>query len=457
MPSVRSSRAPHFSGGEDELLTEFLREYEDLADGFGLTEEQKLYTILRYIPRTLKCLWVTRPGYQAGDWDDFRTSLEELYPDVTALSRHTKQGLDTFRELSAKSRIRDEAQVLKYYRNFLTVATPLLANHQITIGDFNAAFFKGFHPSIQGIIAERLEIVYPHHPVHEPFPVQGVLEAARRHFTPNHFYRRDKSQKVKNHDKHRSHAKRHHDTPDAFIQRTFGDSHSLRRRRSRPADPDSDSHSSSDSDSESEESSDTSSPEYETKKVRFKQSRVSRSRSKEDNDPLALVTKLQSLSVHEPSYLILYTQCQKRFPDIAQYLPKPQLHPSASASASVAYQPDPAPTQPLQQHLHRDLDFGPGTFVLVPNSGVENDLQGKAKPRYMGPMVVLRRTQDGSYRLADSELDGAMSNLRSETFRLVPYHAGSRSSIPVMCFVDRDDLGCVNVDEAPHTPVSQSR
>ena len=52
MPSARSSRAPHFSGDEDELLTEFLREYEDLADGFGLTEEQKLHTILRYIPRT---------------------------------------------------------------------------------------------------------------------------------------------------------------------------------------------------------------------------------------------------------------------------------------------------------------------------------------------------------------------------------------------------------------------
>jgi hypothetical protein len=370
MPSARSSRAPHFSGGEDDLITEFLHEYEDLADGFGLTEKQKLNTILRYIPRTLQHFWMTRPSFQAGYWDDFRTDLEELYPDVTALFRHTKQALETFRELSAKSRIRDEAQVLKYYRNFLTVATPLLANHRITIDDFNAAFFKGFHPSIQGIIAERFETVYPHHPVHEPFPVQGVLEAARRHFTSNQFYRRDKSQKVKTHIKHRSHAKRHHDTPDAFIQRICGGTHSLRRRRSQPADPDSDTHSSSDSDPESEESSDTSSPEYETKtkKVRFKQSRVSRSRRKEDNDPLALVTKLQSLSVHEPSYLVLYTQCQKRFPDIAQNLPKPQLHTATSASAFVAYQSDLAATQPLQPHLHPQLQlsappFMPGTHL----------------------------------------------------------------------------------------------
>jgi hypothetical protein len=199
-PSAWSSRVPHFSGGEDELLTEFLRKYKDLADGFGLTEEQKLDTILRYMPCTLQRLWTTLPGYQAGDWDDFRANPEELYPDITALPRHTKQDLETFRELSAKSRIRDEAQVLKYYRNFLTVAAPLLASHRITVDDFNTAFFKGFHPSIQGIIAERFEMVYPYHPVREPFHVKGVLEAARRHFASNHFYRPAKAQKGKTRD-----------------------------------------------------------------------------------------------------------------------------------------------------------------------------------------------------------------------------------------------------------------
>ena len=64
-------------------------------------------------------LWTMQPGYQAGDWDDFRNDLKDLYPDIAFLSRHTTQGLETFRELSAKSRIHSEAEVLKYYRNFL--------------------------------------------------------------------------------------------------------------------------------------------------------------------------------------------------------------------------------------------------------------------------------------------------------------------------------------------------
>ena len=93
----------------------------------------------------------------------------------------------------------------------------------------------------------------------------------------------------------------------------------------------------------------------------------------------------------------------------------------------------------------RDYNFGPGAFVLIRNSSVENDLGRKAKPRYIGPMVVLRRTKNGSYRLA--ELDGTISNLRFATFRLVPYHARSRSSISVTRLVDRDDLARVNADD----------
>jgi len=318
MPSARSSRVPHFSGSEDELITEFLRDFEDLADGCRLTPDQKVESILRYVPRTLQHLWTTLPGYQAGDWDDFHDNIEQLYPDVTALSRHMSQGLETFRELSAKSRVHDEADVLKYHRGFLTVATPLLADHRITIDEFNSAFFKGFHPDIQDIIADRFEKVYLHHPVHEPYHIQGVLDAARRHFTSNQFHRRAKSQKGKTQGKHRSHSKRQYDTPDAFIQRTYGDARSCKKKRSHTADPDTDldsdsdsnSDSGSDSDSESESSSDPSPRMHSTKHVRFKKSQSSRSQSKGDKDPLALITKLQNLSVHEPSYLVLYTQCQ---------------------------------------------------------------------------------------------------------------------------------------------------
>ena len=97
------------------------------------------------------------------------------------------------------------------------------------------------------------------------------------------------------------------------------------------------------------------------------------------------------------------------------------------------------------EKMIRDHNFGPGAFILVQNSSVETDLGRKAKPCYLGPMVVIHHSQNGTYRLA--ELDGTVSNLRFATFCLVPYHSCSRSSIPVMRLIDQDNLARTNTDE----------
>ena len=71
MPTPRSQCAPCFSAQDDELLSEFLHEYEDLADGNGLTEKQKVETIICYILCDLHKLWKTLPGYRAIKWCHF--------------------------------------------------------------------------------------------------------------------------------------------------------------------------------------------------------------------------------------------------------------------------------------------------------------------------------------------------------------------------------------------------
>jgi hypothetical protein len=93
----------------------------------------------------------------------------------------------------------------------------------------------------------------------------------------------------------------------------------------------------------------------------------------------------------------------------------------------------------------RDHDFKPGALVLVRNSSIETDLGRKSKPRYVGPMVVIRRSPNGAYRLA--ELDGTVSKLRFAAFRLVPYHARSRTSIPITRLVEREELTKIYLDE----------
>ena len=88
-------------------------------------------------------------------------------------------------------------------------------------------------------------------------------------------------------------------------------------------------------------------------------------------------------------------------------------------------------------HRIKDFDFAVGSLVLVRNSRVEVELNRKTKPRYLGPMIVLRRTVGGSYLLA--ELDGSVSRLRFAAFRLLPYHPRSRTRIPVTTVTGLED------------------
>jgi len=68
------------------------------------------------------------------------------------------------------------------------------------------------------------------------------------------------------------------------------------------------------------------------------------------------------------------------------------------------------------QHTIRDFDFKPGALVLVRNLAIEMELNRKSKPRYLGPMVAVRRTERGAYVLA--ELDGSVAKTNNYHFKI---------------------------------------
>ena len=68
-----------------------------------------------------------------------------------------------------------------------------------------------------------------------------------------------------------------------------------------------------------------------------------------------------------------------------------------------------------------DYNFALDFLVLVQNSQIENELNRKAKSKYLDLIVVVRRTTKGAYILA--ELINAISTLHYFVFHIISYHS----------------------------------
>lgn len=91
-----------------------------------------------------------------------------------------------------------------------------------------------------------------------------------------------------------------------------------------------------------------------------------------------------------------------------------------------------------------NLEFEPGDLVLIRNSTVEKSLNTKMSPRYLGPMIVVRRTKGGSYLCC--ELNGAMFRGKIAQFRVIPFEA--RKNIKLSKKIeDLIDMSTENLEE----------
>ncbi|KAF8471565.1 hypothetical protein DFH94DRAFT_617543, partial [Russula ochroleuca] len=79
MPLAHSHRAPYFSGRVCDPIEDFLDEYEELASSCGLSERQKVESVICYIPHALKGFWKSLDGYLSRDWMDLRRAVEDIY------------------------------------------------------------------------------------------------------------------------------------------------------------------------------------------------------------------------------------------------------------------------------------------------------------------------------------------------------------------------------------------
>ena len=92
-----------------------------------------------------------------------------------------------------------------------------------------------------------------------------------------------------------------------------------------------------------------------------------------------------------------------------------------------------------------DCNFKSEELVLVLNKQIEPKTGHKCKPRYLGPMAVVRRLRNGAYTLA--EVNGTILRLKFAAFHLISYHPRSQKYLEITELVDQGDLEDAKAEE----------
>ena len=355
MPAPRSSRAPYFSGSVNDSIEDFLRDYEVLAESCGLTNRQNVETVTRYTKSDLRDFWKSQDGYIASDWRDLKQELLKLYAGASALRRYSERKLQGFARDSARSCMRSEEDVVKYYRHFIVLCKPLLDSQRLTTGERNKIFWEGFHKRDRAEMHTRLIAEHTRQPAGVSFDYLDVFEVAKAilggHDTDSESdsssddHRSTRSRRSKRTREHRSHDRQHSPSPtkrDRHYRHSdtrYSPSPEHRARRRSPSPEYRDRHS---------DVRQSPAPDIETRVVRFKEPLHSREDEREVDE---LMSRMNGLSTHDKAYAVLYGRCALRFPSVAQVLPKPsfaQSTPSPTSTATFSVQTPPAPAPPQQ-------------------------------------------------------------------------------------------------------------
>jgi hypothetical protein len=185
MPPPRARDAPYFSEHVDCRISDFLKEYEDLADSNGLSRRQKVETVIRYVTSSHRNFWMLTEGYATGDWDAFCRALKRTYVDVSSRGKYNRDKLGDYTRQTCRYRMRDEEDILQYFRQFAILSKPLIEARALTESERDRAFWFGFHPQDRDILHTRLRATHTNHVEGTPFDYEDVFDAAKATFTGN--------------------------------------------------------------------------------------------------------------------------------------------------------------------------------------------------------------------------------------------------------------------------------
>ena len=181
MPIPGSKAAPKKFKGDFTEVKKFIKHYEKLCDYNQVTaDKDRCETISQYTSRHVTEFIEGLDSYENSDWNALKADILKYYDADLDTKRYKRQDLVSYVKAMRGQRIPTLAAWKKYVRGFIRIAGWLQSAKKITKDEYAGYFWKGIYKSLRAKIESRLMAKDPDKDLSKAFAVDKVISAAEK-------------------------------------------------------------------------------------------------------------------------------------------------------------------------------------------------------------------------------------------------------------------------------------
>jgi len=181
MPARGHSTAPSFHTSQPRELRRYFEQldYNFRKCNVNTDPEKKQFARL-YVDIDTSDLWGAIPEHaDAIKYEDFVKAVYKLYPGAEDECMWSISDMDKLVSEQLRLGIHNANELGTYYRAFFTITQFLRKKERLSEAEQSRAFVRGFQSELWDKIKQRLDVKFQDHYPDDPYPLQGVHDAAQ--------------------------------------------------------------------------------------------------------------------------------------------------------------------------------------------------------------------------------------------------------------------------------------
>jgi hypothetical protein len=188
MPHKYHREAPDTFRGRASIAKEFIEEVEIILTQYKVTTDlDKIKGLLRYCSRSVTKFIRTLNSFHSPDWERLKVEFLHYYDADQEDDDNRPSDLVRFVEENKREPMESLGAWLKYYRDYMTMATPLVNNETLSDRHYKTLFWMGIPDDLQRIFEFRLQATIKTYTPRDPYTIEEVAQVAEQHFERNKF------------------------------------------------------------------------------------------------------------------------------------------------------------------------------------------------------------------------------------------------------------------------------